>query len=70
MPNIIDIFVIAILVTAFFGLTLGYKRGRQYGKLEGEIGTGLKLREQSLIIGRCVLCGTKEEHGKTQSITE
>ncbi len=59
--NRVDWVIIIMLVTAFIGFSLGYKRGLCKGRLVGEIEGVIKLREKSLYLGKCGLCGKGQD---------
>lgn len=58
-----DLAFLLLLLVVYFSFTLGYTRGCRRGKVEGRIEKMLDLKEKSLLLGQCTLCGYVQDYG-------
>ncbi|HHX02246.1 MAG TPA: hypothetical protein GX739_06205 [Firmicutes bacterium] len=63
MPELtmVDLAVLLLLFIVYISFSIGYLQGCKHGKREGQIEEVLALKERSLLLGKCTLCGYMQD---------
>ncbi len=56
-----DLYSLVLFASALCSFLLGYRRGKKIGQAQGSATTTLKLKEQSLARGYCILCSSQQD---------